>query len=115
MNAFTFLAGKAPEQAFPDWMRGVQTRIEATLSRLLPPEEAIPATLHQAMRYATLGGGKRVRPLLAHAAGELTGAAAERVEVAAFCWQVMGQADFTRTDVVVGFGCALSPASWPGK
>ncbi|MFZ8757362.1 3-dehydroquinate synthase [Microbacterium sp. HMH0099] len=30
--------------------------------------------------------------------------AGKRVEVAAFCWQVMGQADFTRTDVVVGFG-----------
>ncbi|MWV49772.1 3-dehydroquinate synthase [Rathayibacter sp. VKM Ac-2803] len=30
--------------------------------------------------------------------------AAKRVEVAAFCWQVMGQSDFTRTDVVVGFG-----------
>ena len=28
----------------------------------------------------------------------------KRVEVAAFCWQIMGQADFTRTDVVVGFG-----------
>ncbi|NYD65896.1 3-dehydroquinate synthase [Agromyces atrinae] len=30
--------------------------------------------------------------------------AAKRVEVAAFCWQVMGQADFTRTDAVIGFG-----------
>ena len=30
--------------------------------------------------------------------------AGKRVEVAAFCWQVMGQADFTRTDAVVGFG-----------
>jgi 3-dehydroquinate synthase len=30
--------------------------------------------------------------------------AAKRVEVAAFCWQVMGQTDFTRTDVVVGLG-----------
>lgn len=28
----------------------------------------------------------------------------KRVEVAAFCWQVLGQADFTRTDAVVGFG-----------
>ncbi|WP_417562556.1 3-dehydroquinate synthase [Microbacterium sp.] len=28
----------------------------------------------------------------------------KRVEVAAFCWQVMGQADFTRTDLVIGFG-----------
>lgn len=30
--------------------------------------------------------------------------AAKRVEVAAFCWQVMGQADFTRTDAVIGIG-----------
>ncbi|MBK0418164.1 3-dehydroquinate synthase [Leucobacter sp. CSA1] len=30
--------------------------------------------------------------------------AAKRVEVAAFCWQIMGQADFTRTDAVVGLG-----------
>jgi 3-dehydroquinate synthase len=30
--------------------------------------------------------------------------AGKRIEVAAFCWQVLGKADFTRTDVVVGFG-----------
>lgn len=30
--------------------------------------------------------------------------AAKRIEVAAFCWQVMGQADFTRTDAVIGLG-----------
>ncbi len=30
--------------------------------------------------------------------------AAKRVEVAAFCWQVLGQADFTRSDAVIGFG-----------
>ncbi len=29
---------------------------------------------------------------------------AKRIEVAAFCWQVMGQTDFTRTDAVVGLG-----------
>lgn len=29
---------------------------------------------------------------------------AKRVEVAAFCWQVMGQADFTRSDAVIGLG-----------
>jgi 3-dehydroquinate synthase len=28
----------------------------------------------------------------------------KRVEVAAFCWQIMGQTDFTRTDAVIGFG-----------
>jgi 3-dehydroquinate synthase len=32
------------------------------------------------------------------------GEAAKRVEVAAFCWQVLGQSDFTRSDAVIGFG-----------
>ena len=68
-------------QPFPDWMRSVQARIEATLSRLLPPDEAIPAGLHQAMRYASLSGGKRVRPLLAFAAGELAHSPPERLEI----------------------------------
>ncbi|MBA8816120.1 3-dehydroquinate synthase [Microbacterium halimionae] len=30
--------------------------------------------------------------------------AGKRIEVAAFCWQILGQADFTRTDAVIGFG-----------
>ena len=68
---------------FADWMRAVQTRTEGTLSRLLPPGEAIPSRLHQAMRYASLGGGKRVRPLLSFAAGELSAAPAPRLEIAA--------------------------------
>src|SRR5207302_10064820 len=41
------------------------------------------ARLHEAMRYAALEGGKRVRPLLAFAAGELADASAERIEIAA--------------------------------
>jgi 3-dehydroquinate synthase len=32
------------------------------------------------------------------------GEAAKRVEVAAFCWDILGQADFTRSDAVIGFG-----------
>jgi len=64
-------------------MGGVQARMEAALARLLPPAHAAPARLHEAMRYATLEGGKRVRPLLAFAAGEVSGAAPERLELAA--------------------------------
>jgi len=56
---------------FPTWMAAVQARTEAALERYLPPATAAPARLHAAMRYATLGGGKRVRPLLCHAAGAL--------------------------------------------
>ena len=68
---------------FQAWMGGVQARIEATLSRLLPAAHLRPSRLHEAMRYATLEGGKRVRPLLAFAAGEAAEASAERLEIAA--------------------------------
>jgi farnesyl diphosphate synthase len=74
---------KPTESDFQAWMGGVQARMEAALSRLLPPASAVPARLHEAMRYATLEGGKRVRPLLAFAAGEVSGAAHERLEIAA--------------------------------
>jgi 3-dehydroquinate synthase len=30
--------------------------------------------------------------------------AGKRIEVAAFCWQVLGQADFTRSDAIIGLG-----------
>jgi len=59
---------------FEGWMRDVQSGMEDALATLLPPVAAAPARLHEAMRYAVLDGGKRVRPLLVHAAGELHGA-----------------------------------------
>ena len=64
-------------------MLGIQARTEAVLSRVLPAAHIVPARLHDAMRYAVLGAGKRVRPLLAFAAGEVTRAGEERVELAA--------------------------------
>ncbi len=68
---------------FPAWMGAIQARMEAALSRALPSVQHAPARLHEAMRYATLEGGKRVRPLLTFAAGELVGAEARRLEIAA--------------------------------
>jgi len=56
---------------FPTWMAAVQARTESALERFLPPATTAPGRLHEAMRYAALGGGKRVRPLLCHAAGEV--------------------------------------------
>ena len=66
--------------AITEWMAATQARIEAALSLFLPAADSIPARLHDAMRYTTLGGGKRVRPLLAFAAGELTGATADTLD-----------------------------------
>src|SRR6195256_3323170 len=51
-------------------MTRVQARVEAALERFLPSAGIAPQRLHDAMRYAVLGGGKRIRPLLAFAAGE---------------------------------------------
>ena len=64
-------------------MSAIQARMETALQRFLPAPEIVPERLHRAMRYAVLGGGKRVRPLLAFAAGELSGADPARVEVVA--------------------------------
>jgi len=74
---------KIAETDFQAWMGSVQARMEGVLARLLPAASVAPARLHEAMRYATLEGGKRVRPLLAFAAGELSGASTQRLEIAA--------------------------------
>lgn len=57
--------------------------MEGVLSRTLPGADIAPLRLHQAMRYAVLNGGKRVRPLLAFAAGEVAAAHADRLEIVA--------------------------------
>ncbi|NNG25849.1 polyprenyl synthetase family protein [Telluria aromaticivorans] len=59
--------------AFESWMHEVQQEVERALDANLPQATALPHKLHEAMRYTALGGGKRVRPLLAYAAGDLFG------------------------------------------
>ncbi len=56
---------------FPSWLAQHVQRVEAALEGWLPAPDAEPAVLHQAMRYAVLGGGKRVRAALVYAAGEV--------------------------------------------
>jgi len=60
-----------------------QQRLEAALGRFLPSENTLPVQLHQAMRYAVLGGGKRIRPLLVYAAGQASGARQHALDVTA--------------------------------
>jgi farnesyl diphosphate synthase len=71
-----------PDVAFAIWSGERARRVEGVLERLLVPA-AVPSELHEAMRYAVLGGGKRVRALLAYAAGELTDADPDVVDPAA--------------------------------
>ncbi|MCG5262658.1 geranyl transferase [Cupriavidus gilardii] len=69
--------------AFAQWMQDQAARTEAALASALPAADRLPARLHEAMRYAALGGGKRVRPLLVHAAGEVGGADPRACDAAA--------------------------------
>ncbi|HEX6011293.1 MAG TPA: farnesyl diphosphate synthase [Geminicoccaceae bacterium] len=57
----------------PDAMAAVAAAVEAELDLLLPPVGGPQARLHEAMRYAMLGGGKRLRPFLVAATGEMFG------------------------------------------
>lgn len=68
---------------FQNWASSCQARIEAFLEARLPASDCVPERLHKAMRYSVLGGGKRVRPLLSFAAGELAVADVERVTIVA--------------------------------
>ncbi|HWV17339.1 MAG TPA: farnesyl diphosphate synthase [Rhodocyclaceae bacterium] len=64
-------------------MQDIQARTETALDQCLPAKTIVPGKLHDAMRYATLGGGKRVRPLLTHAAGSIFDAAPAVLDQAA--------------------------------
>jgi farnesyl diphosphate synthase len=70
-------------EPFEHWAAGIRRRTESALDRWLPASATAPARLHEAMRYAVLGGGKRMRPLLCHAAGEAFGADARALDAAA--------------------------------
>jgi geranylgeranyl pyrophosphate synthase len=69
-----FLASRVPEY---------QRRIEAVLARALEIDGAATDRLLEAMRYSTLAGGKRVRPVLVYATGEALGGPLERLDSAA--------------------------------
>jgi geranylgeranyl pyrophosphate synthase len=60
--------------ALTDTLRRYRARVEHALDVRLPPATVAPQRLHEAMRYATLNGGKRVRAALVYAAGEAVGA-----------------------------------------
>ncbi|MFN0119953.1 MAG: polyprenyl synthetase family protein [Blastocatellia bacterium] len=53
-------------------------RVDEWLDRLLPGENETPATIHEAMRYSVMAGGKRLRPILAIAAAETCGLSTQR-------------------------------------
>lgn len=80
---------RSPESSLQAFLTQHQARIESALEHYLPGPDMHPARLHQAMRYAVLGGGKRVRPLLVYAAGAAVGAPEARLDVPAVALELI--------------------------
>jgi farnesyl diphosphate synthase len=64
-------------------LKALITRAERALEQRLPSAAQSPAALHGAMRYAVLGGGKRLRPLLVYAAAQAFGEKGASLDAAA--------------------------------
>lgn len=67
----------------------LRDRIESQLDAALPSAADAPRRLHQAMRHSVLGGGKRMRPLLVHAAGEVFGADPHQLDAPAMAVELI--------------------------
>lgn len=78
------MIARAPlDNAFGDRLDRYRERVNRRLARAISSDDGTPQRLRSAMEYSVLGAGKRVRPLLAYASGELAGVAAESVDAIA--------------------------------
>ena len=71
------------DPAFQVFLGDCRVRVERALDRWLPSEATRPERLHGAMRYAVLGDGKRIRPVLVYASGQALGAGSDCLDGAA--------------------------------
>ena len=76
-------------EAPPALLLAFSERADSALARLLPPADQSPAELHRAMRYAVLGGGKRLRPVLVYATGTALGAPVDALDAAAAAVEII--------------------------
>jgi len=60
--------------AVSEYLDEQRALVDRELERILPPDDAFPNSIHQAMRYSVFAGGKRLRPILCAEAGRLLGA-----------------------------------------
>ena len=72
-----------PAETAASWQTQYRERVEAVLERRLPGADVPPLRLHRAMRYAALGTGKRIRPLLVYATGHAVGLAPDSLDAPA--------------------------------
>ncbi len=68
----------SPQLSLADWREALRQQIDTSLSQALPPANTRPVVLHEAMRYACLNGGKRLRAIFTLAFCEAMGAPQRR-------------------------------------
>ncbi|MDX1698733.1 MAG: polyprenyl synthetase family protein, partial [Thiohalobacterales bacterium] len=71
---------KTPDPPLAAFLADCQQRLDGTMEHWLPPASTHPVSLHSAMRYAVIGGGKRIRPTLVYASGRTVGAPAQELD-----------------------------------
>jgi geranylgeranyl pyrophosphate synthase len=75
--------------SFAERTPGYLDRVEKTLAGAMPDADTDPQRLHEAMRYSVLGGGKRIRPLLVYATGEMREVRTELLDSPAAAIEIM--------------------------
>ena len=80
---------QAPQQGFEQRIEYYRHRVDTRLEQALASDGGVPERLADAMRYSVLGSGKRVRPLLSYASGELFGLPSERIDCIAIAVELV--------------------------
>ena len=80
---------ESPPPELDPALAALGARAEQVLDRALPSARRPPTELHRAMRYAVLGGGKRLRPLLTYASGRALGAPLPRLDAPACAVEII--------------------------
>jgi geranylgeranyl pyrophosphate synthase len=77
------MIARASKDAFAQRLDHYRKRVDVELGKILRSDAHVPERLGAAMQYSVLGGGKRVRPLLVYASGELCGVDEDRLDTIA--------------------------------
>ena len=83
------MTSSAEQSPLTSVLASARSRVEAALDSNLPAADAAPTTLHQAMRYAVLNGGKRVRAALVYMTGKALSAPDERLDLPAIAVELI--------------------------
>lgn len=91
-----------PKFPLEDWMQAHQAQIEIVLDkRLSAGDQPTSQRLIEAMRYATLGGGKRLRALLVYATGQSLNAGNQAMDAAAAAVEMIHAYSLVHDDMPV--------------